>query len=174
MKALYSKKPTVSIVLCEDDILALLIAISNAPIVLSRKVVYLCEKLHEGQETLDNWSHSVLNKDEDRALRYWYLTRQCSVALNEDNWSYMLKELRSYHFGINTENINRAKVCSFANSTVIIRHSTSHSAAHSAGAQSITGAQSGTKSATPKLPKKITFDKLDELLALAQGDKHED
>lgn len=110
-----------TISLGEDDILALLIAIRASPLAVHRKIEYLVERLLECQSELVDWKHSTLNKDEDRALRYWYLTRGTSSPITDDAWAQLLKEVHSYHFGINVENVNRAKVTKFAHSCVVVK-----------------------------------------------------
>jgi len=114
--------PSLYLQVSREDILILMVAIGSSPLKVHRKVGYLLERLAE-LDKADEWKHSVLNKDEDRALRYWYLTRGCSHELNEDNWKDLRKELASRQYGIDLSNIERSKVFRFANQTVVVRPS---------------------------------------------------
>ena len=159
--------------LCQDDVLAILWLIEHARqsgLPICGKVEYLKRRLLQ-ISSKDEWKHSVLNKDEDRALRYWYLTRGNNVPMTEENWETMREEMRdagysyvdelsSRCYGIDLENINRSKVIKFANSCVVIKPPKHH-----------------TDESKPKKegkPKGLNLEQMMALLKQMKGQQHND
>lgn len=108
--------------LSEDDCLALLVALDESSLSVSRRVAYLKERIEDLLQPLE-WRHSVLNKAEDRLLRFWYLTRGTNVEMTDDGYKACFTRC-SQLFGsslFDTERVDKNKIFKFANSCVVVR-----------------------------------------------------